>query len=119
MTELPVSPLLGQVQVQVPGWMVFLIVVAVFVVPFALGSLLGRLLRARDLSFKIGVVLFTVVLGVAPFVWQSVLGRLERNAYEAALARWESHQLSEAERDALDEKLEELDEAKTELRIER
>ena len=116
MTRIAVWPLLGQVDV--PGWVTFLVVVAVFVVPFVLGSLIARALKLRDLGFKIGVVLFAAALGLTPFVWQVVLGGIEQNQYEAALADWESRQLPEDEQEKFRQALDELREAKPDLRIE-
>ncbi len=56
------------------GWLMFFIVVAIFVVPMALGSFLGKTLKLKDLGFKIGALLLTVVLGLAPFVYQVAIG---------------------------------------------
>lgn len=117
MTNVSGLPFLAQTAVS--GWIVFLVVLAVFVLPFVVGSFLGRVLRVKDLAFKIGVVLFTAVLGVAPFVWQSVVGAMERRDYQAELADWQSRQISEAEQEPFDKAIEDLRKAKPDLRIER
>lgn len=73
-----------------PGWLLFLIVIVVLVVPFLLGALIARMLKLKDLSFRIGVVLLTTVLGLTPFVSEVVRGRIEQQQYEAELAEWEA-----------------------------
>jgi len=61
-------------QGQLTALLLLAVIVGIFVVPFALGSLIGRGLGQKDLSFKIGVVLFTAFLGLTPFVWQEAFG---------------------------------------------
>lgn len=51
------------------GWLLFLIIVAIFVVPMTLGSFLGRALKLKDLSSKMGLILLVATLGIAPFAW--------------------------------------------------
>ena len=74
------------------AWLLFLVVVAVFAVPFGLGGLIARMLKLKDLGFKMGVILLTAVLGLTPFVWQGVQGKLDVLRYEAELANWEAKQ---------------------------
>jgi hypothetical protein len=74
------------------AWLVFLVVVAVFAVPFGLGSLIARTLKLKDLGFKMGVILLTAVLGLTPFVWQEMQGKLETLQYQDELAAWEAKQ---------------------------
>lgn len=57
-----------------PGWALFLIVVALLVLPFVIGQVVANLLRLRDLGFKMGIVLFSLTLGLAPFVTQLISG---------------------------------------------
>jgi hypothetical protein len=66
--------------------------VAVFVLPFVLGKLIARLLRMKDISVRIGVVLLAAFLGLTPFVSQWVLGMQEQREYQAALAEWRQKQ---------------------------
>ncbi len=56
------------------GWLKFLIVVAIFVVPLAAGALIEKALKLKDVGTRIGIVLLTLVLGVAPFVYQISTG---------------------------------------------
>ncbi|MFO1094260.1 MAG: protein translocase subunit SecD [Planctomycetaceae bacterium] len=57
------------------GWLIFLTVIAMLVLPFVIGQALAKLLRLKDLSSKIGIVLFALTLGLAPFVGQVLAGR--------------------------------------------
>ena len=56
------------------AWVLFVLVITVIVVPFVLGTLLARALRMKDVSMRIGLVLFTVFLAVTPFAWRLVAG---------------------------------------------
>ena len=106
-------------QAEISGWILLAVVATVFVVPFVLGSLIARALRLRDMGFRVGIVLFALVLGLAPFAWQSIVGAMERSAYEQDYEEWKRHQRSEAENAEIHEALDELKKAKPELRIER
>ncbi|MCA9116296.1 MAG: protein translocase subunit SecD [Planctomycetaceae bacterium] len=64
-----------------------LILFVVLVLPFLLGQLLGRVLRAKDLAGKIGVVLCTAFLGLSPFVWQIGRGLSEGEGLGQAMGR--------------------------------
>ncbi len=75
-----------------PLWLLFLIVIAIFVVPFALGGFVARTLKLKDLGFKMGVILLTAVLGLTPFVWQVVQSKVDRRRYADELAKWEAKQ---------------------------
>lgn len=57
------------------GWVLLAIVVAAFILPFVFGSLIGRALRLRDLSFRIGVILLVITLSLIPFVYVMAQGR--------------------------------------------
>ncbi|WP_437225648.1 protein translocase subunit SecD [Planctomicrobium sp. SH661] len=57
------------------GWLVMLIVLAIVVVPFVLGSLIARALKMRDYATKIGIVLFTLTLALGPFVTRWATGQ--------------------------------------------
>jgi SecD/SecF fusion protein len=65
---------------QTSAWILFLMVVGVIVVPFVLGTLLSRALRMKDVSMRIGLVLFTVFLAATPFAWRLVQGRPLKDA---------------------------------------
>lgn len=66
------------------GFVLFLLVAAIFVVPFMLGALIAGALKLKDLGFRIGVVLFAVTLGIAPFAYAIVAGDSENTAFERA-----------------------------------
>ncbi len=65
---------------QTSAWILFLLVVAVIVIPFVLGSLLSRALRMKDVSMRIGLVLFTVFLAITPFAWRMIQGHSPKDA---------------------------------------
>ena len=54
------------------GWIALLVLVGIIVVPFALGHLLERALRLKDVGFRIGVVLFALCIGLGPFVTNKI-----------------------------------------------
>ena len=62
------------------GWFMFLIVVAIFVLPFVIGSALERALKLKDIGFRIGVVLLVFVLGLAPFADRVFRGQSWKDA---------------------------------------
>ncbi|HAH47265.1 MAG TPA: protein translocase subunit SecDF [Planctomycetaceae bacterium] len=64
----------------VSGWTILLIILAVFVVPFALGVFIANALKMKDYAKKIGIVLFTAVIAATPFVWQVTHGHDWRDA---------------------------------------
>ena len=49
------------------GWLILGVLAIVFIAPFLLGNLMGRLLRMNDLSGRIGVVLMSLFMALAPF----------------------------------------------------
>jgi len=57
------------------GWLVFLAVLGVIIVPFVLGNLIARALRMRDYGTKIGLVLFSLTLALWPFATRWVNGQ--------------------------------------------
>lgn len=59
------------------GWVILGMLAVVFIVPFLLGSLIGRLLNLRDLSGKIGVVLMSLFMALSPFAYQEIQGRMD------------------------------------------
>ena len=76
-------------QAQAPranGWLILGVLAFVFIVPFLLGNLIGRMLRLEDLSGKIGTVLMTLFMALAPFIYQEILGRMEEADYLAKKA---------------------------------
>lgn len=73
-------------------WLMGALVVSIILVPFGLGTLLGKMLKMKDLSMKFGVVLLTLELGLAPFVSQYVIGAAEQSRYNKQLKEWETKQ---------------------------
>jgi len=65
---------------QTSAWVLFLLVAAVIVLPFVIGTFLSRALRMKDVSMRIGLVLFTLFLAVTPFAWRLVEGRSLKDA---------------------------------------
>lgn len=103
-------------QVELSAWWFVLIVFAVVVLPFLLGALIARALGLKDLSVRLGIVLFTVFLGLSPFVWQGVANWMEQRDYRERLALWEERQ----ERfQVTEEGLEDLKQAQPTLTIQR
>lgn len=77
-------------QAQAPranGWLILGVLAVVFILPFLLGNLIGMLLRLKDLSGRIGVVLLSLFMALAPFVYQEIAGRLEESQYYAERAK--------------------------------
>jgi SecD/SecF fusion protein len=64
-------------------WQLFAVGAAVFILPFILGAVLGQVLRLKDLSFKFGVVLFSVFFSLAPFVYQELTN--EKQGWKGAI----------------------------------
>lgn len=62
------------------GWGVFLIVIAVLVLPFILGTLIANALKMKHLATRISVVLLALTLGLSPFVSQMVGGHSLKDA---------------------------------------
>lgn len=56
------------------GWEVIILAIAVFTLPFVLGTLLANWLKLKDLGFKFGVVLFAAAISLTPFAYQSFKG---------------------------------------------
>ena len=86
--------LLLQAELETPranGWLILGVLAVVFITPFLLGNLIGRLLRLEDLSGRIGVVLMSLFMALAPFVYQEIAGRLDegrvRDQHAAAKAK--------------------------------
>jgi SecD/SecF fusion protein len=65
---------------QASPWLLFLLVACVIVLPFVLGSLIARGLRMKNVSMKIGIILFTIALSATPFLWRVVQGRSAKEA---------------------------------------
>ena len=58
-----------------PVWLVTIIVLAVnFVLPFVLGTVISRALNMKEAAFRIGAVLFSVMLALTPFTLQVMNG---------------------------------------------
>ncbi|MGE3316264.1 MAG: protein translocase subunit SecD [Planctomycetaceae bacterium] len=62
------------------GWVLLLVIIGVFVLPFVAGWLISRMLKLKDLSFRIGLVLFTATLGLTPFAWKVANGQSWKDA---------------------------------------
>lgn len=58
----------------------FLFMLAIFVLPFVLGTLIAKALRTEDLATRIGVVLFTIFASIAPFAWVTSQGQSWKSA---------------------------------------
>ncbi|WP_437205542.1 protein translocase subunit SecD [Planctomicrobium sp. SH664] len=56
-------------------WGILLTLVAICVIPFVLGNLIAQMLKLKEFGTRIGVVLFTLVLGLTPFVNQMIHDR--------------------------------------------
>ena len=76
----------------VPQWIMLMIVVLLIGLPFLLGSVIARALKMKDLSIKIGVILFAFTLGMSNIGWQYVAGFFEQRRYDEQLATWEERQ---------------------------
>ena len=63
--------------------------IVVFVGPFLVAKLIARLLRLKDISVRLGIVLLAATLGITPFAAQWVLGMQEQREHDAALAEWQ------------------------------
>src|SRR5579863_10456455 len=55
-------------------WILFLLLIGVIVIPFVLGTLISRALRMKDVSMRLGIVLFALFLAVTPFAYRLVQG---------------------------------------------
>lgn len=73
-------------------WLIGLAVVVLLGLPFLLGTLIAGMLKMKDLSQRISVVLLVLLLGMAPFVSQYVIGSLEQRQYNRELAEWTEKQ---------------------------
>ena len=69
-----------------------LAVLLIFGLPFLIGRLLGRALKMKDISVRVGIVLLAAFLGLTPFAAQWVLGMQEQQEYESAIAEWRQKQ---------------------------
>ena len=72
------------------GWLMLLVLAAIFLVPILLGNLVARLLKLKDLAGRLSVVFFALTMGIAPFAWHFTMVRVEARRYDAALTEWES-----------------------------
>lgn len=61
------------------GW-VLIIMAAVFILPFILGTVIARAMRMEDLSTRIGTVLFSIIASLAPFLFMQIEGRSWKDA---------------------------------------
>ncbi len=57
------------------GWLLLGLFLCVVILPFALGNLLSKLLKVKDMSLKIGITLFALTLSVSPFISALVNGQ--------------------------------------------
>ena len=86
--------LLLQAEIDPPranGWLILGVLAVVFIAPFFLGNLIGRLLRLNDLSGRISVVLMSLFMALAPFVYMEIAGQMEHSKLLADRAKAESN----------------------------
>ncbi|MBW3539641.1 MAG: hypothetical protein KY476_05165 [Planctomycetes bacterium] len=96
----------------------FAIFVVIVVLPFILGTLIARLLKLKDLSGRIGVVLFALFLGLAPFIAQNVIGYTEQAEYEDIHAAWEERGRERASNSKITEAgVEQLQQARPDVKV--
>ena len=57
------------------GWIAFLTIIAIIVVPFLLGNAIARALKMKDYATKIGIVLFALTIGLGPFAVRAIEGK--------------------------------------------
>lgn len=69
----------------VSGWLIFLVLAAVVIVPYVVGAILGKALKLKDISGRTGTVLFAITAAVAPILFQMYLQ--SRNGGEVELAK--------------------------------
>lgn len=95
-----------------------LAVLLIFGLPFLIGRLLGRALKMKDISVRVGIVLLAAFLGLTPFAAQWVLGMQEQRDYESAIAEWRQKQEERLSNSKItDEGLDKLRQALPELQI--
>lgn len=70
-----------------PIW-VFIIALSLLALPFALGSIIARVMKMKDFAMRISVVLLAAELGLAPFVSEYVRGALEESQYDKKIAHY-------------------------------
>ena len=75
-----------------PWWMITLVIVVLFAVPFMLGATIARALKMKDQATKISVILLALFIGLTPFVKQYIVGYLEHGKYEKDVRTWEQKQ---------------------------
>ncbi|MDB4731259.1 protein translocase subunit SecD, partial [bacterium] len=56
------------------GWGIFLLVIAILVLPFVLGNVIANALKMKHLATRISIVLLAITLGISPFVMTLVRG---------------------------------------------
>lgn len=61
------------------GW-VLIIIAAVFILPFILGTMIAKASRLDDMSTRIGTVLFSIIASLAPFLFMQIQGRSWKDA---------------------------------------
>lgn len=86
--------LLLQAEIDPPranGWLILGVLAVVFIAPFLLGNLIGRLLRLNDLSGRISVVLMSLFMALAPFAFMEIAGRMEHSKLLADRAKAEEN----------------------------
>ena len=58
-----------------PAWVTILTIACVFVLPFTVSYLLARSWRMRDVTVRLGLVLFLAALGITPFLFNGMTAR--------------------------------------------
>ncbi len=84
-----VEPLLAASGSTVKVLVIIAFLFAIFVLPFILGNVIGRLLKLKELAGRISLVLCVTFCGLAPFVWPFIGYQFQIEEYNAQEADWE------------------------------
>ncbi|MBM83130.1 MAG: hypothetical protein CMJ78_21420 [Planctomycetaceae bacterium] len=99
-----------------PGWMMFLIIVMVVVLPFIIGPFIAKAFKAKEYSNRISTILLSLFLAITPFAYQVFKGNVEQSAYNAKLH--EANTKNEAYK-ITDEGVEKIEEAMPNVTVQR
>lgn len=67
------------------GWITFLVVLAVLVLPFVVANLIANALKVKEMATRIGISLFALTLFSMPFIQQLVQGESILNAIDLGI----------------------------------